>query len=145
MKKSLFFLLLPFLCLSCSSSVVYKTLEEDKKTLFSVEEKDYVLFDEYFSSSYSSKKTESGYEVEFVLGDVKTSFSKVRLLLTNDKEHAYFLGYSEKEYNLVPKSEKKDETRNIYYGVKIHFLSEKEVDHLSVLFQSVEKSICYRL
>lgn len=145
MKKSLFFLLLPFLALSCSSSVVYKTLEEDKKTLFSVEEKDYVSIDDYFSSSYSSVKREDGYEIEFVLEDVKSTYSHVRILLTNDKEHAYFLGYTEKEYNLVAKSEKKDETRNIYYGVKIHFLSEKEVDHLSVLFQSDEKTICYLL
>lgn len=145
MKKSLFFFLVPFLAFSCSSSVVYKTLEEDKKTLFSVEEKDYVSIEESFSSSYSSTKREDGYEIEFVLGDVKTSFSKVRILLTNDKEHAYFLGYAEKEYNLVPKSKKKDESKNIYYGVKIHFLSEKEVDHLSVLFQSFEKTICYLL
>ena len=138
MKKS-FFLWMPFIVLvACSQTKIEDTLESDKKALFAVEESQFIDEKQYFDSSIVTEEKDDSYVVRFVISDVKKTYHKVKVLVSDKDKNTFFFGYNNVDYTLVDSKTEKDEKRNIYHGIRISFSSKDDVTDLNVYFQSEE-------
>ena len=142
MKKTLFYLVLTAMLVSCSSQVdVSGQLEADKNTLVSKAKDSFIDISSYFHTSYVID-TEGGL-ASFVLDDVKKEYHSVRVLLTLDDTSFYFFGYTKEAYTLVPKDATADQEKGIYKGIKINFTIPEEDKDVKAYFQSEEDSFFF--
>ena len=122
MKKTLFYLVLTAMLVSCSSQVdVSGQLEADKNTLVSKAKDSFIDISSYFHTSYVID-TEGGL-ASFVLDDVKKEYHSVRVLLPLDDTFFYFFGYTKEELHpgeakMITKKVKK-EMDEIFYGTEV--------------------------
>lgn len=143
MKKTLFYLVLTAMLVSCSSQVdVSGQLEADKKTLVSKTDESFQDISSYFHTSYIMD-TKSGL-ASFVLDDVKKEYHSVRVLLTLDDTSFYFFGYSKEDYTLVPKDAVADQSKGVYKGIKINFTIPEEDKDVKAYFQSEENEFFFK-
>ena len=123
---------------ACSQTKIEDALESDKKALFAVEESQFIDEKQYFDSSIVTEKKDDGYIVRFAISDVKKSYHKVKVLVSDKEKNTFFFGYNNVDYTLVDSKTEKDEKKNIYHGIRISFSSRDDVTDLNVYFQSEE-------